>query len=246
MLYEGLTRTQYTFIMEVNFITLKWGKKYGPEYVNRLYNTLLNIYTGSFKFCCYTDDPTGIDSQIIIKDIAELRTEETNCFTIEKMFLFDGRLKGNNVILDLDILIQKNFYPYFEQYQFTEGRFLKNGDWCDVEYSELAARTGTCYINSSFVTWKDDQLKCVLDFYKEHKDIIEFKYEDLDTFLFQALRKNLHYHPYSAAMSYNYNSYREDIKDYLILLFNTSHGKHTGVELHSAADWVIDLWKKYD
>lgn len=231
--------------MNVNFIVLKWGTKYGPEYVNRLYKTLLNIYSGPFKFYCFTDNDTDIHKDVIVRNIKELRKQSTACFTIEKMFLFDNIITGNNVILDLDILIQKDLYPYFKEYGFNEGRFIKN-DWACTEYSEIAVRAGTCYINSSFVTWNDNQLKYVLDFYNKYKDIIEFKYEDLDTFLFQSMRKQLHYHPVKMVMSYNSVDDDRDIKEYPILLFNTSHGKHAGVELHQAEDWVVKLWKQFD
>lgn len=238
--------------MIINFLTLKWGKKYGPEYVNRLYKTLLNIYSGDFDFYCFTDDPSGLESGIKIMDIAMLRPntgqnkhEQQRCFTAEKIFLFDGKIKGNNVVLDLDILVQKDLYPYFKTYGFSEGRFIQN-EWNHIEQSAIATRMGTCCLNSSFITWKDDQLKYVLDFFIEHQKIIEFKYGDLDTFLYQALRKKLNYHPPKMVMSYNYASENTNLDEYPILIFNTSHGKNTGCELHQAADWVVKLWRQYD
>lgn len=231
--------------MKVNFIVLKWGQKYEPKYVNRLYKTLLNIYSGEFDFYCFTDNSKNIHSDVIIKDINLLRPPGTQCFTVEKIFLFDGIVTGNNVLLDLDILITQDLYPYLKEYNFSEGRFLIN-DWADPHYCEVEAKLGACYINSSFVTWKDDQLKYVLDFYLKYKKVIDFKYEDLDTFLFQAMRKRLHYHPYGTAISYNFNCVYEEIKDTPIIMFNTSHGKNVGRELHQTTDWTAELWRKYD
>ena len=231
--------------MKVNFIVLKWGTKYGPEYVNRLYRTLLNIYSGEFDFYCFTDDSKNLQKDIIVKDIALLRPPGINCFTVEKIFLFDNVIKGNNVLFDLDILVTKDLYPYLVEYRFAEGRFLLN-DWADPLYCEVEAKMGGCYINSSFVTWKDSQLKYVLDFYLKHKKTIEFKYDDLDTFLFQGMRKQLHYHPEKMAISYNFNSNYDEIKDIPILMFNTSHGKNSGIELHQAKDWTAELWRRYD
>lgn len=231
--------------MKVNFIVLKWGKKYGPEYVNRLYKTLVNIYSGEFSFYCFTDNSDDIDSGVIIKDINLLRPPGTQCFTVEKIFLFDNIVEGNNVLLDLDILVTKDLYPYLSEYNFCEGRFLIN-DWADPHYCEVEAKMGACYINSSFVTWSGYQLKYVLDFYLKHKKVIDFKYDDLDTFLFQAMRKQLHYHPYKTAMSYNFNNDHEEISHIPIILFNTSHGKNAGIELHQATDWAAELWRRYD
>lgn len=247
--------------MKVNFITLKWGTKYGPEYVNRLYKTLLNIYGGDFDFYCFTDNPQHLEPKIKIVDIAVLRPYNllsypvrfdkqqlrTNCFTIEKAFLFDGVLEGNNVLLDIDILVTKDLYPYLKDYNFCEGRFIRNG-WTSKEGSELAALLGACYINSSFITWKGDQLKYVLDFYNKHKKIIEFKYDDIDTFLFQCLRKKICFHPTELVSSYNASQNYDDLKDFSLILFNTSHahGTEYAFELHQAKDWAIKLWKQFD
>lgn len=247
--------------MKVNFITLKWGKKYGPEYVNRLYRSLLNIYSGEFDFYCFTDNPNGLENNINIIDISVLRPHnlltypvkfnkqefDHSCFTIEKIFLFDDVLKGNNVLLDIDILITKDLYPYLKEYNFVEGRFIRNG-WAHKEGSELAALLGGCYINSSFVAWKNDQLKFILDFYNKHRKIIEFKYDDLDTFLFQCLREKLKYHPIDMVTSYNAVQEPDRLKDFPIILFNTSHvyGTEYGVELHQASSWATKLWKQFD
>ncbi|KAJ8524134.1 hypothetical protein ON010_g16985 [Phytophthora cinnamomi] len=47
----------------VTVVCVKWGAKYGPEYVNKLYNSVTR-HCGdlSLTFVCLTDDPEGIDS----------------------------------------------------------------------------------------------------------------------------------------------------------------------------------------
>jgi hypothetical protein len=237
--------------MVVNFITLKWGTKYGPEYVNRLYANLKNAYTGKFNFYCFTDDAQDINPAIHIRDIQELRPDPTQCFTVEKIFLFDPdiiKLSGNFVLLDLDILIINDLYPYLSSYNFTEGRFIKNY-WSNVTAGSLLSKFGWNWINSSFVTWKDDQLKHIIDFYYDNKQVIEFKFGDLDFFLFQGMRNELKYHPKKIVYSYCDGADDEDKdayayrKDYSIVLYNTSHGR--GVELHEARDWSRDIWTRF-
>jgi hypothetical protein len=44
----------------INIVCLKWGKKYGSEYVNRLYSAVKRNTTVEFKFWCFTDDGNGI------------------------------------------------------------------------------------------------------------------------------------------------------------------------------------------
>jgi hypothetical protein len=237
--------------MVVNFITLKWGTKYGPEYVNRLYANLLNAYNGEFEFYCFTDDAKGLHPAIHIRDIKDLRPNPTKCFTIEKIYLFDpniSKLSGPCVLLDLDILIINDLNIYLSNYNFIEGRFIKNY-WNGIELGKILSKYGRNWINSSFVTWKEDQLIYILDFYKKHKEVIEFKYGDLDFFLFQAIRDKLNYHPEKIIYSYVDGADENDREQYVyrdnysIVLFNTSHGR--GVELHETTDWSKHIWKRF-
>lgn len=238
--------------MVVNFITLKWGTKYGPEYVNRLYANLKNAYSGDFNFYCFTDDATNINSNIIIRDIQELRPHPSNCFTIEKIYLFDpkiSKLKGPCVLLDLDILVINDLNIYLSEYNFSEGRFIKNY-WNGIVFGEIFGKFGRNWFNSSFVTWKEDQLLFIKEFYELNKKAIEFKYEDLDLFLFQCLRDDIKYHPKNIIYSYDDGADENDTQrhkfrnDYSIVLFNTSHGR--GTELHDASDWAKKIWHRYD
>ena len=48
----------------INIVCLKWGTKYGPEYVNRLYAGVKRNSTIEFKIWCFTDDPTGIIPEV--------------------------------------------------------------------------------------------------------------------------------------------------------------------------------------
>ncbi len=48
----------------INIICLKWGTKYGPEYVNRLYAGIRRNTTQEFRLLCFTDDNRGITSAV--------------------------------------------------------------------------------------------------------------------------------------------------------------------------------------
>ena len=58
-------------------LCMKWGTKYGPEYVNRLYAMVRRNLTGDFRFVCLTDDGSGIRSEV-------------ECFPIPDLKLPDG------------------------------------------------------------------------------------------------------------------------------------------------------------
>lgn len=228
--------------MHVNFITLKWGDKYGPEYVNRLYLSLLNLYSGPFTFYCYSDNFEQLHRGIARRDIDTLRKYPIDIFTNEKIYLFEN-FPGNNVLLDIDILITKDLYPYLSSYQFEQPRFVINHkpklDY--VMYSKGFRNIGANYINSSFVTWKDDQLKFIVDFYHNNKQVLDYKYKDLDTMLFHTIEDQLHFHP--SNICYSYNSYKE-LLDYPIILFNNSQG--FGSDLHNLQQPYKSMWEQWD
>ena len=233
----------------VKFITMKWGTKYGPEYVNRLYNSIKRTYSGSFKFFCVTDDSTGIDPSIGILSFDDIGFVASDCFTIQKMFLFKKDclpFKGPYAVLDLDTLIISDMKPYFDEYEFKEPRFIKNY-WEDIEGCLHLTFFGSCWLNSSFVTWTDDQLDFVYQFYQDNKDRIEWKYGDLDWFLWCTILDKLLFHPPKTVYAYSFGAhYPDDMEkykkrdDYLMVIFNTSHGE--GKELHEADGWVKELW----
>ena len=80
----------------MNFFTLKWGDKYYPEYVNRLYGSLVKHYNKPFTLTCYTDDYSGIRDEVQIDNINLLRKYNTDkVFTYEKLILMDFYESGD-------------------------------------------------------------------------------------------------------------------------------------------------------
>ncbi len=45
-------------------LCMKWGTKYGPDYVNRLYAMVRRHLSGDFNFVCLTDDGRGIRAEV--------------------------------------------------------------------------------------------------------------------------------------------------------------------------------------
>lgn len=231
----------------IKFICLKWGTKYGPEYVNRLHESIRRFYRKPHSFLCFTDDARELRPEIEVRDIEDLRRVKNDCFTMEKLFLFEGLdFDGPYCLFDIDILIQSDITAYFDEYKFEEPRFAISArvHGVDIPYTLVAPifrHTGMCYVNSSFVTWDGDQLKWMPEFYRKNKLIIDYKYKDLDTFLFHCVLNRMHFHPESMIYSFNHEKGWKDIP---IVMFNTSHGR--GKELHEAPTWARDLWTSFD
>jgi hypothetical protein len=55
----------------VNILCVKWGKKYGADYVNKLYSGIKRNSTQDFKFYCFTDDPIGLNQDIVAVSLKE-------------------------------------------------------------------------------------------------------------------------------------------------------------------------------
>lgn len=119
----------------VNVLCIKWGKKYGPEYVNKLHNMVGRNLKRPFRFVCLTDDAAGIDPQIEVKPIPAIGFDE---FDQRKPWTFaHGWLKltsfasplydlqGRTLFLDLDIVILDSLDPFFEQ----RGEFIVIKEW---------------------------------------------------------------------------------------------------------------------
>jgi len=89
---------------------IKWGDRYGPEYVNRIYAMVARNITPPFKVVCFTDNRTGIRPEVECHDLPELGCPvPTNApGKFRKVALWNDNLfglSGTALFLDLDIVI---------------------------------------------------------------------------------------------------------------------------------------------
>jgi hypothetical protein len=102
---------------KINIICMKWGTKYGPEYVNRLHSMVKRHLTRPFRFVCLTDNKSGLDAEIesfpLIKlDIPNGPERGWDKLTTFSDPLYD--LTGQALFLDLDVVIVDNIDCFFE------------------------------------------------------------------------------------------------------------------------------------
>ncbi len=114
-------------------ICMKWGNKYGAEYVNRLYHMVSRHLTLPFQMVCLTDDETGILPAVRCYPIPELNLPEGlpergwKKLTTFKPELYD--LKGTALFLDIDIVIVDNIDCFFTLPSEREDNVLIIRDW---------------------------------------------------------------------------------------------------------------------
>ncbi len=94
---------------KITVICLKWGERYGSEYVNRLYAMVRRNTQRDLRFVCITDNNEGIRPEVEIKPMPPFDLPETFRFKgFRRMFLFQESLydlTGNVLHLDLDLII---------------------------------------------------------------------------------------------------------------------------------------------
>ena len=94
--------------MAINIYTVKWGSKYSAKHVNKIYESCLESISYDFTFYCLTENPKGLSEDIKVLPFPKENKLEK---WWNKMYLFDDnvvRQTGENLFLDLDVIIQKN------------------------------------------------------------------------------------------------------------------------------------------
>jgi hypothetical protein len=120
---------------QVNVLCIKWGNKYGADYVNTLYSMVSRNLSRPFRFVCLTDEKEGIRDEVEVKSIPKIGFEDfdnqvpwTKAHGWLKLTCFANPLhdlQGQTLFLDLDIVIVGSLDEFFE----PEGDFLVIKEW---------------------------------------------------------------------------------------------------------------------
>ena len=114
-------------------ICMKWGDRYGPEFVNRLYHSILRHTKRKTRLVCFTDNPKGIDADIITTSIPDINLPKNYIetpwrkLTMWKYPLLD--LSGDILFLDLDLVITGNIDDLFD---YKPGKYCVIENWTQI------------------------------------------------------------------------------------------------------------------
>jgi len=101
----------------VNIICMKWGAKYGPEYVNKLFGMIGRNISLPFVLTCFTDDSAGVNPEVEIRELPKLslppNTPERGWNKLSTLQENLGGLSGEVLFLDLDVVIVGNIDELF-------------------------------------------------------------------------------------------------------------------------------------
>jgi len=87
---------------ELQVVCVKWGDKYGPEYVNILQDMVWRNLTTPHRFICYTDNHEGISDRV---DVRMLPGGLDGWYNKLWLFSPDAGLSGRVLYFDLDTAI---------------------------------------------------------------------------------------------------------------------------------------------
>jgi hypothetical protein len=177
---------------------MKWGTKYGPEYVNRLYAMVKRHLAGDFQMVCLTDDAHGIRADVVCLPIPPLDLPagipERGWKKLVSFAADLHGLKGTALFLDVDVVIVGSLNVFFEQ----PGEFLIIHD-----YKRPWRITG----NSSVYRFELGAHPDVLTYFRTHVDEIRHKFRNEQAYLSDFLHRQgkLQYWDSSWCPSFKYH-----------------------------------------
>ena len=153
-----------------NVVCIKYGRYYGPFYVNRLFAGVKRHLSRPFRFVCVTNDPEGIRPEVecvpFTEDPGVPGRKWPNIFS--KLTLFrDGfaGLEGPTLCLDLDVLIAGPLDRFFD---YRPGEFCIIRNW--IEFYKRLFRSVPPIGNSSCFRFEAGASHEVYEYFLREKD----------------------------------------------------------------------------
>jgi len=122
---------------------MKWGRKYGPEFVNALFDGVGRHLAAPYRFLCLTEDASGLKRGVEIGPLPDLpldprfpdrgRADET----FRKIGVFRrglAGLEGTILFLDIDVVVCGELDRLFA---YEPGRFCIIRDWLEIRRRPL-------------------------------------------------------------------------------------------------------------
>ncbi len=116
--------------MTQTVICMKWGKRYGADYVNRLHSMVQRHTTRPTRLVCYTDDAESITSAVETYPLPHIELpEKRRWFPWRKISLWQKELEGISgevLYLDLDVVVTGGLDDFFD---YMPGHYCVARNW---------------------------------------------------------------------------------------------------------------------
>lgn len=218
-----------------------WGDKFSEDYVHHLKAGVERNSTVQHKFVCYSDRK--------IKDIEVIPLIDGMVGWWNKLQLFDGRITGRVVYLDLDTLITNNIDWLLEY----DGDFAGIEDLGCINAHQPHLRGK---LQSGVMAWNSEDMIWVFTEFKflRNRAMNTFRGdgEYLDSVIPKYKRVLLQNKYPDQIKSYKYQVYPKNVGEVSIICF---HGRpsiiqsmnetvKTSISTYKPQEWVSEYWRK--
>ena len=111
-------------------ICMKWGTRYGAEFVNRLYKGVVRNITGPLRFICFTDNSTDLLQGIEIQPLPRINLPEEYKWTPwRKLSCWQyplADMDGDVLFLDIDLVVVGSLDDLFA---YAPGEYCVIENW---------------------------------------------------------------------------------------------------------------------
>ena len=114
-------------------ICIKWGTRYGVDYVNRLASMVFRNTVRPTRLVCFTENPSGIDPRVETQPLPPIGIPERVQWTgWRKLSLWQAPLHdlaGDVLFFDLDVVITGSIDAFFD---FEPGGYCVAENWTEL------------------------------------------------------------------------------------------------------------------
>lgn len=198
-------------------LCMKWGTRYGPEYVNKLYREVAKHLSPPFRFICFTDDPSGLDGAIETLPLPLNEIPGTEDLRWRKLGVFRKDLfglSGRALFLDIDTVVTGSLDALFDfdaafvaLHEFTLFPRPWYVQWRRRLLKPRRYRWATRECNTSVFAFDIGSCDFILDAYLQNAEWINRTYRREQEFVARELdkRKMLAYWPGRWCVSFKEN-----------------------------------------
>ena len=133
----------------MNVVCFKWGTLFGPEYVNKLYNSIIRNTTIPINFICFTDNDKGV-----ICETRPFIEEVPDWWYIIGLHNPEHGFVGQTIYLDLDTVILKNIDDILS---------------LDTDFAILRDYYRPNGLQTAMISWKPSKTQYIWEKFKNYK-----------------------------------------------------------------------------
>lgn len=226
----------------VNIVCLKWGNKYSSEYVNKLYNMVKRNISYDFNFICFTEDSSGLDSNI--KTLPLLDKKLNGWWN--KLWLFSSQVANQlnyepTLYLDLDIILVDNIDCFFD----IKKDFVIIHEWMRNKHKNASS------FNSSVIKYNPGMFNHIWEnFEKNATQIMKTYPGDQDWISKQVPSASVWPENWCKSFKWHCTTKNNEActvpSESRIIVFHGLPNPHdliTGTSKYPYVDWVKEYWK---